>query len=286
MDEVSTVDLIETDAAKIIEMDEGEWKQRDRLEQQGRLRDDWVAVKRRSKSFIVVDTDEYAWQVLEAFHHNPSREVAFDTEGVKLSRTGKMTVITLCLCDPCSIAFVFDLEALGSSIGGGTYSLKSLLESETIKKISFDCRTDSDALFHQFNVTLTNCLDLQVFQLGIKIQNGKYVVGEDNGPQHEYVKGMHFISGGYLTRGEIADRNAAPPCHDEWGNRPLLDVHWQYAANDVHTIKRLLQGMRSLVLAAGLYGRIDEGSRRYTEVFREREEAVEDLEDKCRVVPI
>jgi hypothetical protein len=34
-------------------------------------------------------------------------------------------------------------------------SLKSLLESDSVKKISFDCRSDSDALFHQFQVSLS-----------------------------------------------------------------------------------------------------------------------------------
>ena len=131
-----------------------------------------------------------------------------------------MTVVTICLCDPCSIAYIFDLLALGPSIFEGRNSLREILESHMITKITFDCRTDSDALFHQYDVTLVNCLDLQVFQLGVKIQNGKYVVGRDNG-DHEWVKGMSFIAGGYLTDEEIYDRRAAPPCHNMWGDRPL-----------------------------------------------------------------
>ena len=59
-----------------------------------------------------------------------------------------------------------------------------------------------------------------MFQLGVKIQNGKYVCGRDNG-EHEWVKGMSFIAGGYLTEEEIQDRRESPPCHDMWGERPL-----------------------------------------------------------------
>ena len=205
---------------ELVDILESSTTQKDRLEEQGTLKSDWRPATVRTRKFIVVDTDQYARRIVNAFLQHPSKEVAFDTEGINLSRTGMMTVITMCLCDPCSIAYIFDLLALGPSIFEGRNSLRDILESHMVTKITFDCRTDSDALFHQYGVTLVNCLDLQVFQLGVKIQNRKYVVGRDNGV-HEWVKGMAFISGGYLTEEELRDRRAAPPCHDMWGERPL-----------------------------------------------------------------
>lgn len=80
-----------------------------------------------------------------------------------------MAVISLSLCQPLSIVFIFDLIVIGQSILYGTHGLKDLLESKIIKKITFDCRIDSNALYHQFGISLTNCLDLQVFQLGISL---------------------------------------------------------------------------------------------------------------------
>lgn len=288
VDEVrkATVPLIEINPAMIVQIDEGREEQMARLAEQGPLKESWSHVEARSKSFVLVESDERAREVVAALLSHESREVAFDTEGVNLSRTGEMTVIALGLCDPLSIAFVFDLMAIGRGIFVGSSGLKELLESPAIRKVSFDCRTDSEALFHQFGVTLVNVLDLQVYQLGIKIQNGKYVEGRDNG-NHEFLKGLRFVSGGYLTRGEVADRSAAPPPHQEypqqWGSRPLLDKHWQYAADDVHRIKRVLQGQRSISLRPDLLARIEKGSEAYAKVFRDAEE---EETDRSSVMPI
>ena len=41
-------------------------------------------------------------------------------------------------------------------------SLRGLLENESIKLITFDCRSDSDALYHQFGISLSGVIDLQV----------------------------------------------------------------------------------------------------------------------------
>lgn len=188
---------------------------------------------------------------------------------MNLSRTGQLTVISLSLCQPASIAFIFDLISIGRSIFSGTDSLKELLESRTIKKITFDCRNDSNALFHQYGISLKNCLDLQVFQLGIKIANGSGSVFSAN--YFPYLRGLRYIAGGYLTCSEINFLNGTIPHKGDleiWGKRPLLDAQWQYAANDVHFINRLLRGMRNLKLPLELHERIDIGSKRYTEVFR------------------
>jgi hypothetical protein len=46
---------------------------------QGTLRENWCASKSRTRSFVVVDTDEYARKVIEAFHQDFSREVNFES---------------------------------------------------------------------------------------------------------------------------------------------------------------------------------------------------------------
>jgi exonuclease 3'-5' domain-containing protein 1 len=61
---------------------------------------------------------------------------------------------------------LFDVLALGGAATFGTVELgtplRALLESPDVIKVTFDCRADSDALFHQFQVRLTGVLDLQV----------------------------------------------------------------------------------------------------------------------------
>ena len=56
--------------------------------------------------------------------------------------------------------FVFDVVMLGTTLFD--HGLRALLESTTIVKLFFDCRRDSDALYHQFGVQLHCVLDTQV----------------------------------------------------------------------------------------------------------------------------
>lgn len=95
--------------------------------------------------------------------------LALDAEGVNLGRDGPLTVLTLkiisnidCQYPPKHIpALVIDVQTLGGEVVFGS-ALKEILESETIIKFTFDCRGDSDALFHQFNIKLAGVIDCQV----------------------------------------------------------------------------------------------------------------------------
>jgi hypothetical protein len=60
-------------------------------------------------------------------------------------------------------AYVVDVLALGSREAFRS-GLGKLLESRDVLKVTLDCRTDSDALAHQFEVRLANVLDLQVLE--------------------------------------------------------------------------------------------------------------------------
>ena len=39
----------------------------------------------------------------------------------------------------------------------------------------YDCRWDSDSLYHEFNVKLTNVLDMQLFQFIVRPVAGKQI---------------------------------------------------------------------------------------------------------------
>jgi ribonuclease D len=47
-------------------------------------------------------------------------------------------------------------------------SLRSILESEVVTKLTCDCRMDSDALYHQFGVACRNVLDLQIAEVAFR----------------------------------------------------------------------------------------------------------------------
>jgi len=123
-------------------------------------------------AFVVVDTIEKVESALRSLR--TASVVAFDAEGVSLCRDGPLTVASfLDISSAPTLAsspkntdvnnppgFLFDVVALGKV--SFISAAKSLLESPDVLKVSFDCRTDSDALWHQFGIKLTNVLDLQV----------------------------------------------------------------------------------------------------------------------------
>ena len=69
-------------------------------------------------------------------------------------------------------AYIIDCLRLGSELVF-TGALRGLLESKIVNKLTFDCRADSDALFHQFGISLENVLDVQVWHQGLRRATGE-----------------------------------------------------------------------------------------------------------------
>ncbi|XP_033760530.1 piRNA biogenesis protein EXD1-like [Pecten maximus] len=86
--------------------------------------------------------------------------VAVDCEGVNLSRKGELTILTIATKTK---VFIFDVFKLGQSVFDS--GLREILENKSIEKLMFDCRQDSDSLWHQFKVKLTGVLDLQLLDI-------------------------------------------------------------------------------------------------------------------------
>ena len=101
-----------------------------------------------------------------------AKVIAYECEGVRLSRTGKITLLQIAI--PKKI-FLIDVMTIGGKevfIDGG---LKDIIESEEILKLAYDVRMDSDALFHQHDVVLKNVLDLQLLDIAIRRAAGGIV---------------------------------------------------------------------------------------------------------------
>jgi exonuclease 3'-5' domain-containing protein 1 len=79
--------------------------------------------------------------------------------GIALSRTGK-----LCLAQVAPSGgpvYLVDVTALGhDAFGPGRFG--ELLESTKVLKLIFDCRGDSDALYHQYGVGLAVQVELNL----------------------------------------------------------------------------------------------------------------------------
>ena len=92
--------------------------------------------------------------------------LAVDCEGNSLSREGALTIITVATEEK---VYIFDVQKLGQA----TFSsgLGAILEDESRKKLMFDCRQDSDALWHQFKVKLSGVLDVQLLEVIYRREN-------------------------------------------------------------------------------------------------------------------
>ena len=109
------------------------------------------------------------------------RFVAFDAEGVDLSRLGTIDLVSIgILCGEVCRIFLFDLMGLGGSskakdimaakVGdvSATISaidaLKIVLEDPSVVKIVHDYRMDRDALYGHHGISLTSVFDTSVWE--------------------------------------------------------------------------------------------------------------------------
>ena len=90
-------------------------------------------------------------------------DIAVDCEGFNLSRDGTLDILSISTRH--QDVYLFDIAKLGAL--AFVSGLKRLLESDsdTKTKLMYDCRNDSDALMHLYNVKLAGVLDLQLLEI-------------------------------------------------------------------------------------------------------------------------
>jgi len=103
-----------------------------------------------------------------------------DLEGVALSRHGSVSILQLHV-SPKDRTFLIDIHSLGetafSTTGTSGQTLKGILESDTIPKVFFDVRNDSDALFSHYGIKLVCVHDLQLMELATRSFSRRCVNG-------------------------------------------------------------------------------------------------------------
>ena len=168
--------------------------------------------------------------ILEAAAHGELR-VALDLEGRDLGPAGKIGIVTLAV----SAAQVYLFDFADAGVARGLLDdglLKDVLEHPSVVKLMFDCRMDVGALFHQYQVTITNVLDLQVPSVRRYSGAGPYLIG------------MQKVFGMKLGLFSMADERVksggrklfAPELggsYDVWFKRPITNELIQYCAVDV-----------------------------------------------------
>lgn len=215
--------------------------------------------------------------------------LAVDCEGVQLSRRGRLCLVQI--ASPESVYF-FDITGAhpaDPNAGKDLFEkggLRSLLENNTIWKIMHDCRHDSDALFHQFNVKLGPVIDTQVVFSVLRKARGM----PEGLPVSMRTLLKKFAG---ATEEELVMKNAVKGSmkgdDDFWMKRPLSDQAMQYARLDVEHLLHVSELLGKYIRSAdkGGWDRVVSGSRNYVSVFRDNEDgprkAQEQYEQLARV---
>lgn len=85
--------------------------------------------------------------------------IAVDLEGRNLGRSGSICIITMATPEA---VYIVDMVKLGREALQVGSALRQVLESPSICKLMFDCRSDCEALFFLYSVRLRHVCDLQV----------------------------------------------------------------------------------------------------------------------------
>eukprot|EP00419_Tripos_fusus_P003365 CAMPEP_0172691910 /NCGR_PEP_ID=MMETSP1074-20121228/24867_1 /TAXON_ID=2916 /ORGANISM="Ceratium fusus, Strain PA161109" /LENGTH=318 /DNA_ID=CAMNT_0013512023 /DNA_START=51 /DNA_END=1007 /DNA_ORIENTATION=- len=196
---------------------------------------------------VLVDTVDACQIAVETL--SKEKEVAVDLEGIALSREGKICVIIVCGPDEADPVYLFDVCALQEDgFDDGKGCLKQLLESQDVRKVFYDVRTDNDALRHQFDVHVQNAYDVQV------LWHMRFQHAED-----KYLQGLKLIQSKFFEEsGEISGERKmqldsvkatglalfAPEAggsYAVWEERPLKQAMIDYAAADVRFLLNMKQ---------------------------------------------
>ena len=112
-----------------------------------------------------------------------SSEYSVDLEGDNLSRHGKINYIQIYAVATNKI-FIFDCANLEKT--DVKRVLSPIFDDASIAKYMFDCRSDVDALYHQYDIKLTGVLDLQLYEIAYR----KCTCERNQVKWHKYYNGL------------------------------------------------------------------------------------------------
>lgn len=103
-----------------------------------------------------------------------------DLEGNNLSRHGTLSLVTI-LVEPRHTVHLVDVHTLGKDAfttpNTNDTTLQQILESESIVKVFFDIRNDSDALFSLFGVRVAGIEDIQLMEIASRTSSKRLLNG-------------------------------------------------------------------------------------------------------------
>ncbi|XP_068699690.1 piRNA biogenesis protein EXD1-like [Montipora foliosa] len=204
--------------------------------------------------------------------------LAVDCEGLSLSRKGALTILTVATEEK---AYLFDVLEIGQAVFNE--GLREILEDKSREKLMFDCRQDSDALWHQFNVKLTGVLDLQLLEILYRREDTatssqsstKYKRRSQRTNEVEKIFGFKRSLETYVLDEEMIktkEEGTKILNEDEevWKKRPLSEELIQYCVVDTKGMFKLYDKLKDA--DGGNKARLRVASERYVNFYRARGE--------------
>ncbi|KAK6176228.1 hypothetical protein SNE40_014551 [Patella caerulea] len=172
--------------------------------------------------------------------------ISCDAEGINLGKDGPLTLLQIGTTD--GHVYLFDIHKEKRMFQDG--GLKQLLESDQVLKVFHACSSDSQALQHQFGVSLKNVFDTQAAHLVILEQQGRLI------PQMLKLSKICEIYGTTEMEEKTGMHIKWNKVFDYWEIRPLTEEMIEYACADVRVLVpeiyenqiRMLKGMNAMVI--------------------------------------
>ena len=194
----------------------------------------------------LVDTCTAVADLIDAIANLPTSppSLYIDLEGVNLSRHGSVSILQVHF-SPDNRTYLIDIHTLGdkafSTAGASGQTLKGILESDSIPKVFFDVRNDSDALFSHFRISLAGVHDIQLMELATRTFSRRCV----NGLAKCIERGISLTVSEREVWKETKEKGLvlfAPErggSYEVFNARPLPEDVMLYCIQDVHFMPKL-----------------------------------------------
>ena len=189
-------------------------------------------------SIILVDTETMLLTMIKQLEAVKALNVDF--EGIDLCKSG-----TVCLgqfhARGSSTVFLVDFITISNPFKACQGRLKFIMESKNYLKVMFDPRNDSDAIYHQFGVTMQNLICLQLCDVALRRQKGFRV---------QFLSGLGKVMENYVCLSAVTSIKEAGKrlfvpdlggSYEVFKMRPLRKEIIEYCAIDVYYFDKLIE---------------------------------------------
>jgi exonuclease 3'-5' domain-containing protein 1 len=163
-----------------------------------------------------------------------SHLIAVDCEGLNMSRAGELCMVQVATADQ---VYLFDVISLGDKLF--SKGLKRILERTIPTKVFYDCRKDSDILYHQFGVKLKGVLDAALTEVYFRWNNNMGVPRFLKGYKRSVETYLMITDPRFYQLKDQICNQMTVEGSSLWKERPLSKDALEYAAYDVKYLRLL-----------------------------------------------